>query len=51
MHLDCEVDDLDEGERHVLSMGGRKAQYQPGETFRVFLDPVGYPFCLIMKSD
>jgi len=22
-----------------------------GETFRVFLDPVGHPFCLIMKSD
>jgi hypothetical protein len=51
MHLDFEVDDLDEGERHVLGIGARKADYQPGETFRVFLDPVGHPFCLIMKSD
>jgi hypothetical protein len=23
----------------------------PGETFRVFLDPVGHPFCLTKKSD
>jgi hypothetical protein len=51
MHLDFEVDDLDEGERHVLGIGARKADYQPGQTFRVFLDPVGHPFCLIMKSD
>jgi len=51
MHLDFEVDDLDEGERHVLSIGARKADYQPGEHFRVFLDPVGHPFCLIVKSD
>lgn len=51
MHLDFEVDDLDEGERHVLSIGARKADYQPGETFRVSLDPVGHPFCLIMESD
>lgn len=51
MHLDFEVDDLDEGERHVLSIGGRKADDQPGTTFRVFLDPVGHPFCLIVASD
>lgn len=51
IHLDFEVDDLDEGERHVLSIGGRKADYQPGTTFRVFLDPVGHPFCLIVEND
>jgi hypothetical protein len=51
MHLDFEVDDLDEGERHVLGIGARKADYQPGTTFRVFLDPVGHPFCLTVKSD
>ncbi len=51
MHLDFEVDDLDEGERHVLSIGGRKAEFQPGETYRVFLDPVGHPFCLILTGD
>jgi hypothetical protein len=51
MHLDFEVDDLDEGERHVLSIGARKTEYQPGNTYRVFLDPVGHPFCLILKSN
>jgi hypothetical protein len=51
IHLGFEVDDLDEGERYVLRIGARKADYQPGETFRVFLDPVGHPFCLTMKSD
>jgi hypothetical protein len=51
MHLDFEVDDLDDGERHVLSIGARKTDCQPGTTFRVFLDPVGHPFCLTMKSE
>ncbi len=51
MHLDFEVDDLDEGERHALSIGARKADFQPGESFRVFFDPVGHPFCLTSKSD
>lgn len=45
-HLDIDVTDLDEGERQVLALGARKADIQPGTTFRVFLDPVGHPFCL-----
>lgn len=45
-HLDFYVPDLDEGERQVLKLGARKAEYQPGTTFRVYLDPVGHPFCL-----
>lgn len=45
-HLDVEVDDLDAGESAVLGIGARKAEHQPGETFRVFLDPAGHPFCL-----
>lgn len=48
MHLDLVVDDLDEGEREVLARGGTKADDQPGETFRVFLDPAGHPFCLCL---
>jgi catechol 2,3-dioxygenase-like lactoylglutathione lyase family enzyme len=47
-HLDFTVSDLDEGERRVLQIGARKAEVQPGETFRVFLDPVGHPFCLVL---
>lgn len=46
MHLDVMVDDLDEAEGAVLQLGAVKAEHQPGETFRVFLDPAGHPFCL-----
>ena len=55
LHLDFEVDDLDEGERAVRAAGATRAAVQPGETggedhFRVFLDPVGHPFCLVLRS-
>jgi catechol 2,3-dioxygenase-like lactoylglutathione lyase family enzyme len=46
MHLDVDVDDLDEGEAAVLALGAVKHEHQPGTTFRVFLDPAGHPFCL-----
>ena len=46
MHLDVIVDDLDAGEEAVLELGATKHEHQPGTTFRVFLDPVGHPFCL-----
>lgn len=46
MHLDFEVEYLDAGEEFVVSIGALKSQVQPGETFRVFLDPAGHPFCL-----
>jgi catechol 2,3-dioxygenase-like lactoylglutathione lyase family enzyme len=47
LHLDFEVADLDAGEQAALAIGARKAEHQPGETFRVFLDPAGHPFCLV----
>ena len=46
MHLDVVVDDLDAAEAEVLKLGATKHEHQPGETFRVFLDPAGHPFCL-----
>jgi hypothetical protein len=46
MHLDVIVDDLDEAEAAVLELGATKHEHQPGQTFRVFLDPAGHPFCL-----
>ncbi|GAA1131136.1 VOC family protein [Arthrobacter flavus] len=46
MHFDLMVEDLDEGETAVLALGGTKCAVQPGETFRVFLDPASHPFCL-----
>jgi hypothetical protein len=46
LHLDFDVPDLDAGEAAVLAIGARKADVQPGTSFRVFLDPAGHPFCL-----
>lgn len=46
MHLDVIVDDLDEAETATIALGATKHEHQPGETFRVFLDPAGHPFCL-----
>ncbi|GAA4540039.1 VOC family protein [Pseudonocardia xishanensis] len=46
-HLDFAVADLDEGEARVLELGARKHEIQPDETWRVFLDPAGHPFCLV----
>src|ERR1051325_2959462 len=46
MHLDVEVDDIDVAEAQVLELGATKHEHQPGETFRVYLDLAGHPFCL-----
>jgi catechol 2,3-dioxygenase-like lactoylglutathione lyase family enzyme len=50
MHLDFDVDDLDEGEAAVVALGARRAETQPGGDFRVFLDPAGHPFCLVLSD-
>lgn len=50
-HLDFDVPDLDVGEAAVLALDARKAEFQPGETFRVYLDPAGHPFCLVLDRD
>jgi predicted enzyme related to lactoylglutathione lyase len=49
MHLDVMVRDLDEAEQEVLAIGATKHEFQPGKTFRVFLDPAGHPFCLCVS--
>lgn len=49
MHLDVVVDDLDTAEAEVIALGATKHEHQPGETFRVFLDPAGHPFCLCLN--
>ncbi len=50
LHLDVTVDDVDAVEPQLLALGATKHQVQPGEdagdTFRVYLDPAGHPFCL-----
>jgi hypothetical protein len=46
-HLDLDVDDLDQTEKRAVSLGAVRAQSQPDpESYRVFLDPAGHPFCL-----
>ena len=49
-HLDFAVKDLDEGESQVLALGARKAEVQPSEEWRVFLDPAGHPFCFVLEG-
>jgi hypothetical protein len=48
MHLDVIVDDLDAAGAAVLALGATKHEYQPGTSFRVYLDPAGHPFCLCL---
>ena len=47
LHLDIRVTDVDEAEQAVIALGARRV-HGPGEAgFRVFVDPVGHPFCLV----
>jgi len=47
-HIDFDVPDLDEGEAAVLAIGAAKTDVQPRpDSWRVFLDPAGHPFCLV----
>ena len=47
MHLDIAVDDIDQAEQHALSLGAVRLP-GGGETFRVYRDPSGHPFCLCL---
>jgi predicted enzyme related to lactoylglutathione lyase len=47
VHLDFSVTNLDTGEAAVLAAGATLAPEQPErDRWRVFLDPVGHPFCI-----
>ncbi|MEI9906973.1 MAG: VOC family protein [Actinomycetota bacterium] len=48
-HLEFSVTDLDEAEAAAIAIGATKHEFQPGTNFRVYLDPVGHPFCLILN--
>jgi catechol 2,3-dioxygenase-like lactoylglutathione lyase family enzyme len=50
IHLDFDVDDLDEAEALLLELGAGKPECQPnGEKGRVLTDPAGHPFCLTRR--
>lgn len=45
-HLDLACDDLAATQARAIELGATLADPQPGETWRVLLDPAGHPFCL-----
>jgi hypothetical protein len=47
-HLDLWVDDLEASSTWATACGATLADTQPQDDVRVFLDPVGHPFCLFL---
>lgn len=45
LHLDIAVDDFDAAHEQLLALGARALETHEG--FRVYLDPVGHPFCTV----
>ena len=48
-HLDVHVEDLDAGERAAVAIGATRLAAGT-DTFRVFTDPAGKPFCLTIPN-
>jgi len=44
-HFDFDVEDLEAAHERVLGIGAKLLDDKP-ETFRVYADPAGHPFCL-----
>jgi len=44
-HLDIQVEDFDAAHDQLLALGARHLETHTG--FRVYLDPVGHPFCTV----
>ncbi|MFC7625363.1 VOC family protein [Microlunatus sp. GCM10028923] len=47
-HLDLKVDDIEAVAKQAVELGATQPEHQPGETWRVLLDPAGHPFCLAL---
>ncbi len=45
-HFDLACADIAASEARAVGLGATVAPQQPGETWRVLLDPAGHPFCL-----
>ncbi|WAL65300.1 VOC family protein [Amycolatopsis cynarae] len=48
-HLDLDVADLDAGQERALALGSKLLD-DSHETFRVYADPAGHPFCLCVSD-
>lgn len=46
LHLDFKVADLAAGHERVIGLGARFLDDTYGDSFRVYADPAGHPFCL-----
>src|SRR5689334_5434378 len=47
LHLDIRVDDPDQAEQKLRALGATRVPGKPETGFRVFIDPVGHPFCIV----
>ncbi|MBF4997009.1 VOC family protein [Nocardia sp. BSTN01] len=50
-HLDLAVDDLEIASKQLVELGATVPEFQPGESWRVLLDPSGHPFCLTLATN
>lgn len=48
-HLDFGVPDLGEAEEKVLAAGAELLEATEGRSWRVYADPAGHPFCLVLE--
>jgi catechol 2,3-dioxygenase-like lactoylglutathione lyase family enzyme len=48
LHVDLQVDDLEQAVAYAEECGASRADFQPQEKVRVMLDPAGHPFCLYL---
>jgi len=52
-HIDVLVDDLDAADAQVVALGAQRLTdsvvVHEDESFRVYADPAGHPFCLIVQ--
>lgn len=50
-HFDLAVDDIPAMQQRCVALGAVVPDDQPGETWRVLLDPAGHPFCLTAAAN
>lgn len=50
-HFDLAADDIDAAAATCVELGAVLAHPQPGETWRVLLDPAGHPFCITSAAN